>query len=299
VTGQPATWGDVPATSSASAGGAAVRTGHAADGIDDAWVTPDAVALDVDIATVGSRGIAYLLDLSIVLSALLLIQLGQVLLGLGGFVPGWLPIAVLLVAAFALQFGYPIGFEVLWRGRTLGKAVMGLRVVTVEGAPVGFRHAAIRAAAGVFELLATLGFPAIVTSFESRHGQRLGDLAAGTVVVRERRASRPVQALRYPVPPGWEGYVRTLDVGRLDPLDRAVIRDTLRRAHELRLPVRHQVMVELADALLERTAPPPPLGTDAETFVRCVAARLAERVEGPIGAGGRAVRGSQDPGWRR
>jgi uncharacterized RDD family membrane protein YckC len=266
---------------------------------DDAWVTPDAVALDVDVATVGSRGIAYLLDLLLVLSALLIIQLAQMLLGWGGFVPGWLPIAILLVSAFALQFGYPIGFEVLWRGRTLGKAAMGLRVVTIEGAPVGFRHAAIRAAAGLFELLSTFGFPAIVASFSSRTGQRLGDLAAGTVVVRERRARRPVQPLRYPAPGGWEGYTRTLDVGRLGAQDRAVIRDTLRRAHTLKPPVRHQVMVELGDALLERTAPPPPLGTDAETFVRCVAARLAERAAAAAGPGMGAAPGSRGSGWHR
>lgn len=243
----------------------------------EAWITPDAVALDVDVATIGSRGIAYLLDLGIVLSALLLIQLAQLLLGWGGFVAGWLPIAILLVAAFALQFGYPIGFEVLWRGRTLGKAAMGLRVVTVEGAPVGFRHAAIRAVAGVFELLSTLGILAIISSFSSERGQRLGDLAAGTVVIRERRARQPVRAMHYPIPPGWEQQARLLDVAALGSHDRAVIRDTLRRADTLQPTVRQQLMAEVADAIVERVAPEPPEGADAELYLRCVAARLAER----------------------
>ena len=251
----------------------------------EAWITPDAVALDVDVATIGSRGIAYLLDLGVVLSALLVIQLAQLLLGWGGFVAGWLPIAILLVAAFALQFGYPIGFEVLWRGRTLGKAAMGLRVVTVEGAPVGFRHAAIRAVAGVFELLSTLGILAIISSFSSERGQRLGDLTAGTVVIRERRARQPVRAMHYPIPPGWEHQARLLDVAALGPQHRAVIRDTLRRADTLEPTVRQQLMAEVADAIVERVSPEPPEGADAELYLRCVAARLAERGSSLTGPG--------------
>lgn len=244
--------------------------------VGPAWVTPDAVALDVDLASIGSRGIAYLLDLGILLTALLVLQLAQVLLGLGGFVPGWFAIAVLLLAAFALQFGYPIGFEVLWRGRTLGKAAMGLRVITIEGAPVGFRHAAIRAASAVFELLSTVGLGAILSSFVSTRSQRLGDLAAGTVVIRERRARTPLVALGYPVPRGLEAYTDGLDVGRLDGRDRALLRDAFRRADSLSLATRRQVMERIANALLPRVSPGPPVGLDAETWLRCVAARLAQ-----------------------
>ena len=63
-----------------------------------------------------------------------------------------------LAAAFRLRLpvprccsGYPAAFETLWRGRTLGKAALGLRVVTIEGAPVRFRHAAIRSMLGLFD----------------------------------------------------------------------------------------------------------------------------------------------------
>jgi uncharacterized RDD family membrane protein YckC len=241
----------------------------------DAWITPDAVPLDVDVATLGSRGIAYLIDLSVVLGGLLLIQLAQLLLGGGGFVPGWFGIAVLLVAAFTLQFAYPIGFEVLWRGRTPGKAVLGLRVVTAEGLPVGFRHAAIRAVVGMIDLLGTLGLVAIVSSFSSRRGQRLGDLAAGTIVVGERRATREPQAMTFPVPAGWEAVAARLEVSGLGPAERATVRDALRRAPALPSPARQQVLEELAVTLAPRVTPPPPPTIDAETWLRCVAARLA------------------------
>lgn len=244
----------------------------------DAWITPDAVALDVEVATVGSRGIAYLLDLALVWSCLLLLQLAQLLIGWEVMGAGWVAVTIMLLAAFAVQFGYPIGFEVLWRGRTLGKAALGLRVITVEGAPVGFRHAVIRAVAGVFELLSTLGMLAIGASFVSRRGQRLGDLAAGTVVIRERRARRPVGGLTYQLPPGWESYAQQLDLGDLGPAELALIRDTLRRADQLPSTARREVMDTVAGSLVDRVSPRPPAHADPEAWLRCLAARLAARV---------------------
>ena len=243
-----------------------------------AWITPDAVALDVEVATIGSRGIAYLLDLALIGFCLALLQLAQFLIGWELMGAGWVAVTLMLLAAFAVQFGYPIGFEVLWRGRTLGKAALGLRVITVEGAPVGFRHAVIRAVAGVFELLSTLGMLAIGTSFASRRGQRLGDLAAGTVVIRERRARRPVAGLTYGVPPGWETYAEQLELGDLGPADLALIRDTLRRADTLPPAVRGEVMDEIAGSMVGRVAPAPPAYTDAESWLRCLGAVLAHRV---------------------
>lgn len=184
-------------------------------------VTPDAVALDLDVATIGSRGIAYLLDLGLFLAVALVLSLVQLAFSDGAWLTSGLGVAVGLVLAFAWQFGYPIALETLWRGRTLGKAVMGLRVVTVEGAPVGVRHATIRAATAVFELLATTGLLASISSFASPRGQRLGDLAAGTVVIRERRLAPPPEALRFVPPPGSEAWVATADVSRLGPREYA------------------------------------------------------------------------------
>ncbi|MCA1784204.1 MAG: RDD family protein [Intrasporangiaceae bacterium] len=179
------------------------------------WVTPDAVALDLATATVGSRGIAYIIDLAVILSGLLAIALAELILGVTGFVPGWFGLALLLLFGFTLQFGYPIGFEVLMRGRTPGKAAMGLRVVTVEGLPVGVRHATIRAVIGLLELLGTFGMVAVISSLANARGQRLGDLAAGTVVLRERRSGGQPSAVTFAPPSGWETYVARLDVSGL------------------------------------------------------------------------------------
>ena len=240
-------------------------------------VTPDAVGLDLRIATLGSRGAAYVLDLSIFLLVGGLLGIGQALLGGTGFVPGWFGIALLLLFAFLWQFGYPIGFEVLARGRTPGKAAFGLRVVTVEGAPVGLRHATIRAVVGILELLGTTGAIAVVASFASARSQRLGDMAAGTLVVRERRGGGTPAAETFDAPAGLEAYTARLDVSGLQASDYATIRETLRRARDLAPEVRAQLTSELAQRLTGRVRPAPPPGCTPEQFLRCLAAAVQAR----------------------
>lgn len=242
-----------------------------------AVVTPDAVALDLEVATVGSRAAAYLLDLLLLAVGFLLLGIAEAVFGFGGFVPDWFAIALVLLLLFAWQFGYPVGLETLWRGRTVGKAAMGLRVLTVEGGPVGFRHATIRAAVGLFELTATLGAGAVITSFASSRGQRLGDLAAGTLVVRERRAAGDPRAEVFQPPPGLEGYVQRLDVSGLGPGDYAAVRDTLRRSPQLPSDTRSRVTHQLAQALSSRVTPPAPAGLTAEGWLSCVAAAVQAR----------------------
>lgn len=249
-------------------------------------VSPDAVALDLDVATVGSRGIAYLLDLALFLVVLVVLLLVQLAFTDGAWLTTGLGTAVALVLAFAWQFGYAPAFETLWRGRTLGKAVMGLRVVTVEGAPVRVRHAAIRAVTATFELLGTSGLVASLTSFLSPKGQRLGDLAAGTVVVRERRLAPDPQALTFPPPPGSEGWVAQVDIARIGPPEYALLRDTVRRLPELKAPVRQQVADRVAGLLVPRISPFPPPGVPSEVVLQALAAAVQRGAGGPGSPGG-------------
>ncbi len=244
---------------------------------DLGFVTPDAVALDLEVATIGSRGIAYLLDLALFAAGFVVLSLVQLALGGGGWFDSGLGVAIALVLAFLWQFGYPIGFETLWRGRTLGKAAMGLRVVTVEGAPVGVRHATIRAVTAPFEVLLTTGLVASIASFASPRAQRLGDLAAGTLVVRERRIAREPQAATFRPPPGSETYVAQVDVSAVGPREYGLVRDTLRRAGELPAEARWQVAGEVADAIAPRVRPLPPAGTSPEAFLAAVAAAVQRR----------------------
>lgn len=259
---------------------------HARDGVSGpstvlggapAIVTPDAVPLEIEVATVGSRGAAFFVDLLIFGGVFALLGIAQMVLGGAGFVPGWLAIAVLLVLTFVWQFGYPITFETRWRGRTPGKALLGLRVVTTDGAPIGVRHAAVRATVGWFELFATVGIVAVATSLISARSQRLGDLAAGTIVVREHRRARAPQVATFSAPAGYEHYVAILDVSGIGPPLQATIRDTLRRRQQLPPHAAAPLVARLADHVAAQVGPPPPSNADAQTFLQCVAAAVQAR----------------------
>lgn len=241
-------------------------------------VTPEAVPLQFPEANVGSRAISYLLDISAVVGILILLNvtIGYLYDG-SGAVPGWVAITALVLVNFAVYLGYPIAFETLWRGRTPGKAALGLRVVTVEGAPVRFRHAAIRAALGMVDFFITSGIGALATALFSKRHQRLGDMVAGTVVLRERTAGPPPRAATFSIPPGAEAYASTIDTAGLLPGDYEAVREFLLRTSTLRPDVRNDIGRRLATAIaakLHHTAPP---SVSPELFLVCVAARHQQR----------------------
>lgn len=245
-------------------------------------VTPEAVPLDLDTASVGSRAIALLLDLILMAIAAVALVLALVAMDgvAGDALGGWVAVTLALLLLLAVQFGYPIAFETLWHGRTPGKAALGLRVVTTEGGPVAFRHAATRAALGIIDFYLSFGAVAVISTLLSARDQRVGDLAAGTVVLRERSGHQTPQVVRFTPPAGLEGYTALLDVSTLPPRVYGAARAFLLRAPTLPADVRAGLAGQLADELARRVRPPaPPAAIDAETFLRCVAAAYQRRHE--------------------
>lgn len=240
-------------------------------------VTPEAVRLEFHTASVGSRGVAWLLDLMLIGMGLLILMALVTLIGVpltvGLGVPEWVFATVALLASFLVVWGYPTVFETRWSGRTPGKAALGLRVVTREGAPVRFRHAAIRAALGLVDFVLTVGAGAVVAALVTRQHQRLGDLVAGTIVLREGTEQVRPEAVRFTVPPGWERYAATLDPAVLDARSYAAIRAFLVRAARLDPAARAAMAAHLATPLLARLRQRPPPGLGPEQFLICLAAR--------------------------
>ena len=239
-------------------------------------VTPEAVLLEFATAGLGSRTVAILIDLLVMFAALV-----AALFVLGAAAAGGLPEVVgtifIVVALFLVIFGYPIISETVWSGRTLGKAAMGLRVVTREGAPVRFRHAAIRGGLGLVDLYLFVGAVAVITSLLTRDGQRLGDLAAGTLVLRERTAKANASSMTFPVPYGWDRYVASLDVSAVSTEQYGVIRDLLLRVNELSPDARGHLGRSLANPVAATMNHEPPTGVTAESFLVCVAAAYQQR----------------------
>ena len=180
----------------------------------------------------------------------------------------------------AVIVGYPLLFETLTAGRTPGKMALGLRVVRDDGGPTRVRHALVRALVGVVEIWLCLGVIAILTSLVSTRGKRLGDLAAGTVVVRDRvpEQAAPILAM----PPQLAAWAAGLELSRLpDPLALAT-RQMLGRAEHHGAAARQQMAQRMAYDVSQVVSPPPPAGCPPEpTSPRCW----------PSAGGGRS------PGW--
>jgi uncharacterized RDD family membrane protein YckC len=214
-------------------------------------VTPEAVVLDLEPATVGSRVCAFVLDVTV--QGMLYGVLALLWFPISFIAPEWLGIAYLIVALFGVIFVYPALSETMLRGQTLGKMATGLRVVTIEGAPVRFRHASIRAFLALVEIWACFGSIAALTMLLTPRAQRLGDLAAGTQVVRERNAGAHVRPIDFAVPFGYEQVVAALDPSGLSAQDYHEIRRVLLRVFELtptaRLSICHRMAVHYQGTL--------------------------------------------------
>ena len=235
-------------------------------------ITPEAVVLDLERAGVASRTIAYALDLLALGVTLLVVLLaGNVVVGdLGGGAGGALAAVLTSLLVVVVWF---CAFETLWRGRTLGKAAMGLRVVGADGSVLRFQQAFLRAAVGLVDFfLVPVGFVAVVTVLLSPRDQRLGDMAAGTLVVRERSAGSVVAPAWFQPPPGWERYAASLDVTPLDAETYGVVRSYLLRVPDLAANARDHLAVRLANPVATRIGHTPPSYVHPHVFLLCVAA---------------------------
>jgi uncharacterized RDD family membrane protein YckC len=242
----------------------------------DGIITPEAVVLDVETAGVASRMLAGLLDLVIQIGIVVFVLL---LLGVSRVVDsgsGLRTATAVLVAAVLMV--YPVAWETSWRGRTPGKRALGLRAVTIEGAPIRFRHALLRMMGGLVDrLLPPVGVTGSLMVLATRRHQRVGDLLAGTVVIRDPDRTPLPQAVWFPVPQGLEQFAATIDPTALTDQQYTVIRSFLMRNREFSADARHAVASDLADRAAVQLHNDRVSTVHPEAFLLCVVARYQRR----------------------
>jgi uncharacterized RDD family membrane protein YckC len=254
--------------------------------------TPEGITVDLVLAGLGSRFVAALIDLAIK---------GALILGLAllAGVLGDLGIAIFSVLFFAVYFGYDIAFEVLAAGRTPGKRWTGLRVLRADGRPVDLLSSAIRNVVRLVDGLALAYLPAMISVLVTKRNQRLGDIAASTIVVREPRAKdaadagfarrTPRRPADKPTAPSFGGFEipagvapnlgaaerpranGTLDVSAVTADDLAAIRSFLDRRADLPWAVRSDLAHRIATALTSRVGGAT-AGLDDEDLIEAVSA---------------------------
>ncbi|HEX4600857.1 MAG TPA: stage II sporulation protein M [Gemmatimonadales bacterium] len=225
--------------------------------------TPEHVAVHLELAGVGSRTAAGLVDTVVPVFGLLLLGWIWVQLGLPGrgeTLAGWVLAAVILLFAFGL-LGYFMLCEALNGGRTLGKQLLGIRVVMETGHPVTGAAAVVR---NLFRLVDCYlpflpVFPGVVMIFLQQRNQRLGDIVAGTIVVRDRPTEWRLASV--PTPPDV-----ALETGPPDLSDDEfrLLDQFLARSEELDPTVRIRLATELARRFQERV---PRRTADADVYL--------------------------------
>ncbi len=232
-------------------------------------VTGDAVALDVEVAQLPVRALGVLIDLLIILAGYLV-----AILLWAAALPRFddaLNAAILIIFTVTVIVGYPVAMETATRGRSVGKMVMGLRVISDDGGPERFRQALFRALAGFVEIWMLFGGPAVIASLLSANGKRIGDMFAGTVVISERGPRSVAPPM---MPPALAWWAASLELSGLGPQQADMARQFLTRAAQLNPAVRDQMAHRITAEVVSRISPPPPPDAPPQHILAAV---LAER----------------------
>ena len=236
--------------------------------------TPEQTALEFPLAGIGSRFLALALDTLLQVAAgvaiVTVLAIFAASLSLFSKVAGIWTAAILIFAVFSLQFGYFTLFEALWNGQTPGKRWTHLRVIKDSGRPISAYDAILRNLLRIVDSLPTMYATGLVTMLISRENKRVGDYAAGTVVIHEK----PLEGVNSVWQQSSEIAAQAPAAGPLPQLtveELQLVEAFLDRRGSLEPHVRRAMAEQIADRLSQRWAIPPEDRPDTEKFLEAAA----------------------------
>jgi uncharacterized RDD family membrane protein YckC len=256
--------------------------------------TPELVAIELPLAGVGSRFIGILIDYLIwgvflFLLFLLALIIVPALHMFGGVSANW-AIGVFFLILFVLHWGYFSLFEAFNNGRTPGKHVAKIRVIHQSGRGISFLESLARNLVRFVDYLPSFYAIGVIAMFSSKRHQRLGDMVAGTLVVRDKIVDQPhwnVSASRTitgpalttnsPIPPPHLGLVLPASaLAKLSANDLEVLEGFFSRRLDMDLTTRAALASRIAGAICAKSGLEVPQGSSVETFLEAVAHQLRE-----------------------
>jgi uncharacterized RDD family membrane protein YckC len=246
-------------------------------------ITSEKVPLTYRVAGLGSRFLAAVIDLGLLL---LLLIVGVLIASVLDVARQGLGIAIVFVWVFVLQFGYFTLFEWLWLGQTPGKNALGIRVIAWQGGSISFGQSALRNIVRIADILPGGYGVAFLVAASNREQRRLGDLAAGTLVVHQERSVGAIRALHGAL--SGEAQAREAQFRqRLEQLDRRqkqTVLDLCLRRDQMRIRTRTRLFRALADYFKTELGLTPLAYESDEKFVLQLATLI-----GGVGASGPAL----------
>jgi uncharacterized RDD family membrane protein YckC len=219
--------------------------------------TPESVELEFTLAGIGNRAFALLIDYTVLTLTLLLFLLAWTFLStqLSNFIEDffnngklglWL-LAIFFLIAFAIYISYFVFFETLWFGQTPGKRIAKIRVVRDDGRLIGLQQATLRALLRPFD--ETLFIGAFLIMLGSRE-KRLGDLAAGTIVIQAQAPTSATLTISEQAKTLHEQLLQTADLSKLLPDDFVIIREYLQRRNAMSLKAKASLSLKLSEQVV-------------------------------------------------
>jgi uncharacterized RDD family membrane protein YckC len=256
--------------------------------------TPELVDIEMPLAGIGSRFIALLVDYLIWGAGLLVLFLlfSLFLPGLKAFskLSAQWATAIGFLILFVLQWGYFTLFEAFWNGRTPGKRVARIRVIQRSGRAIGLFESMARNLVRYVDQIPFFYAVGVIAIFVTRQHQRLGDLAAGTLVVRDREQETPLwgdagsrtftaQAFvpRAPIPEPHTAFtLPATGIAKLSSNDLEVLEGFFARRLEMSLATRQALAERIASAIKAKSGLEQPTSASTETFLEAVARQLRD-----------------------
>jgi uncharacterized RDD family membrane protein YckC len=236
--------------------------------------TPEQTSLEFPLAGIGSRFLALAADMLLQMAAfwVLIMILAIFAVSFTSLFSGraalW-TFAIVIFIAFSIQFGYFAFFEALWNGQTPGKRWTHLRVIKDSGRPISVYDAILRNLIRIVDYLPTFYATGVITMLISSENKRVGDYAAGTVVIHEK----PLQGVSFI----WQSPTTTAQTVASGPLPQLTVEELqlveafLNRRSSLEPDVRRAMARQIADRLGQQWSVPPEARPDAEKFLEAAA----------------------------
>ena len=262
--------------------------------------TPEQIGLEYDIAGLGTRLMAAIVDM------IFLGLIAGVVLCLGVFgltavfasisnesTANAIALTLVALVFFFVVWGYFVLFETIWNGQSPGKRWTGLRVIQEGGYPIGFSHAAIRNIVRIADFLPFLYIIGAIVMLVDSRSRRLGDLVAGTIVIKEQQeVSLATIGSDQPVPPwpatvpsqpfpespasGFSDSSQIPNLSRISAAEHSLLREFLQRRATLAPQPRVSLALQLAQGFARRLDYTP-AGDVPEQFLQRIALELAAR----------------------
>jgi uncharacterized RDD family membrane protein YckC len=255
--------------------------------------TPELVSIEMPLAGIGSRFIAVLVDMLIWAAGLLLLgmlfwMLQPALQAFSRLSYQWM-VAIVTFVVFIFHWGYFTLFEAFWNGQTPGKRIARIRVIQQSGRPIGLFESMARNLVRYVDQIPFFYAVGVITMFVTKQHQRLGDLAAGTLVVRDRdedtprrqdSGNRTFTAEVFKPRPAAEPHtyvsLPATGVAKLSSADLEVLEGFFSRRLDMSLSTREALAGRIAAAIQAKSGLEAPPGASVETFLEAVGRDLRD-----------------------